>query len=86
MMLWILLELKNIPDLGKAVQNGELSLLDIYKIRETKNSIKFRNWLKKSDKTRGKRSCKALYCIVREQIFDSVFTFKGIEVCSYSYC
>lgn len=41
-----LLELKNIPNLGKAVQSGSFSLLDIWKIREKKHSKNFRKWLR----------------------------------------
>lgn len=45
-----LLELKNIPNIGKAVQSGDFSLFDIWKIREKKHSKNFRKWLRKASK------------------------------------
>jgi len=46
----VLLELKNIPNIGKAVQSGDFSLFDIWKIREKKHSKNFRKWLRKASK------------------------------------
>lgn len=45
-----LLELKNIPNIGKAVQSGDFTLFDIWKIREKKQSKNFREWLRKASK------------------------------------
>lgn len=45
-----LLELKNIPNIGKAVQSGDFLLFDIWKIRGKEHSINFRKWLKNASK------------------------------------
>ncbi len=41
-----LLELNNIPDIGKAIYSDSLSLQDIWEIREGDNSKEFRKWLR----------------------------------------
>ena len=43
-----LLELNNIPDIGKATANDSISLLDIWKLRERRISKNFRKWLRKA--------------------------------------
>jgi hypothetical protein len=43
-----LLELNNIPDIGKAIYTDSLSLPDIWEIREGENSKEFRKWLRKA--------------------------------------
>ena len=55
-----LLELKNIPNIGKAVQSGDFSLFDIWKIREKKHSKNFRKWLRKASK-RDEKNIVKLY-------------------------
>lgn len=53
-----LLELKNIPNIGKAVQSGQFTLFDIWKIREKKHSKIFRKWLRKASKQEEKNIVK----------------------------
>lgn len=55
-----LLELNNIPDIGQAIYNNSLSLVDIWKIREKKISKKFREWLRKAT-TKDARDIEKLY-------------------------
>jgi len=43
-----LLELNNIPDIGKAISSDSISLLDIWKLREKRISRNFRKWLRKA--------------------------------------
>jgi hypothetical protein len=43
-----LLELNNIPDIGKAITNDSIALLDIWKLRERRISRNFRKWLRKA--------------------------------------
>jgi len=43
-----LLELNNIPDIGKAIANDSISLLDVWKLREKRISKNFRKWLRKA--------------------------------------
>lgn len=55
-----LLELNNIPDIGKAILSNSISLLDIWKIREKRISQKFRKWLRKAP-TKDVRTLEKLY-------------------------
>jgi hypothetical protein len=55
-----LLELNNVPDIGRAIYNNSLSLADIWKIREKKVSKKFREWLRKAT-TKDARDIEKLY-------------------------
>lgn len=43
-----LLELNNIPDIGKAIANDSISLLDVWELREKRISKNFRKWLRKA--------------------------------------
>lgn len=55
-----LLELNDIPDIGKAILSDSISLLDIWKIREKRISKKFRKWLRKAS-TNDMRTLEKLY-------------------------
>lgn len=55
-----LLELNNIPDIGKAIANDSISLLDIWGLREKRISKNFRKWLGKAT-TKDARDIEKLY-------------------------
>jgi hypothetical protein len=55
-----ILELRNIPNVGKAVAQGEISFEDLLKIRQNNNSVKFRSWLRNND-TKDPEELKKLY-------------------------
>lgn len=44
-----LLDLNNLPDPGKAIISGDITLGDIWKIRKKKTSRQFRNWLRSAN-------------------------------------
>jgi len=55
-----LLELNNIPDIGKAIAGGNISLLDIWKLRKKRISKDFRKWLRKAT-NKDARNIERLY-------------------------
>ncbi len=55
-----LLDLENMPDPGAAVWAGELSLDEIWRIRESRNSRNFRKWLRAAD-TGNARDLEKMY-------------------------
>jgi hypothetical protein len=55
-----ILELRNIPSIGKAVAQGEISFEDLLKIRQNNNSVKFRSWLRNND-SKDPEELKKLY-------------------------
>jgi len=55
-----LLELNNIPDIGKAITDDNISLLDIWKIRKKRTSKDFRKWLRKAT-NKDARNIERLY-------------------------
>lgn len=44
-----LLDLNDIPDIGVAIEAGDLSLSDVWCLRKDKASIRFREWLRQAD-------------------------------------
>jgi len=55
-----LLELNNIPDIGKAIADDNISLLDIWKLRKKRTSKDFRKWLRKAT-NKDARNIERLY-------------------------
>ena len=55
-----LLELNNIPDIGKAIADDNISLLDIWKLRKKRISKDFRKWLRKAT-NKDARNIERLY-------------------------
>ena len=55
-----LLDLENIPDPGAAVYAGELSLAEIWRIRRSRKSCKFRKWLRTAN-TGSARDLEKMY-------------------------
>lgn len=55
-----LLELNNIPDIGKAIADDNISLLDIWKLRKRRTSKDFRKWLRKAT-NKDARNIERLY-------------------------
>lgn len=70
-----LLDLENIPDPGAAVKAGECSLNDIWKIRKSRNSKKFRKWLRVAD-TGNARDLEKIYVssLGRKSFYESLPT------------
>jgi hypothetical protein len=68
-----LLDLNNLPDPGKAIISGDLSLSDIWKLREKSLSKKFRNWLR-SAKTDDARELEKMYVesLGKDSIIDTL--------------
>lgn len=55
-----LLELNNIPDIGKAISSDSISLSDIWELREKRISKNFRRWLRKAT-SKDARGIERLY-------------------------
>lgn len=49
-----LLDLNRVPDLRRAVESDSVSVEDVWKLRKTARSRRFREWLRKADATSGR--------------------------------
>jgi len=54
-----LLELENIPDIRPVIAEGEISVREIWRLRQKRESIRFREWLREGSYTDGRELEKA---------------------------